>query len=252
MKKITVVISLFFLVSFVWGEQIPEKNTTSGNPKKIINEKKYFVANQYGLRLEWDGLDGKLELLQDKAFKNWKNPGSRKEGNFQMSENYAKNFKPALLQLRNTEGRIVETKDLKSVWFNPIWITLGNEDLYGTGRTSYFVQQDNEIGSGSGQGTYCRYFDVVKGKIVWLKAKDNKTGKVHPIDLNSNMLYIWKSVPSPKGKGKILLQRWPDYPKHTTHYERYEFNGHEWIKYERVEKGSKDSEDTFPDISAFN
>ncbi len=256
MKKIMIFISLYTFSFFPWGEQSFAHVDSQLSRQKTINIKDYFIANQYPLNPAIEGIEGKIELLQDKAFKNWKNPGSRKEGNFQMGENYAKNFEPALLRLRNKEGRIVETINLKSVWYDPIWINLGKEDLYGTGRTSYFVQQDNEIGSGIAQGTYCRYFDVVKGHIVWLKSKDRKTGRIHSIDLNLNMLCVWKSVPSPNGKGKVILQRFAEYSRKNrhgiTHYERYEFNGHEWIKYEKIVHEAVDSETELSGIEAFH
>lgn len=256
MRKIMIGISLYIFSIFPCGEKLFAHVNTRFSRQKTINIKDYFVANQYLLKPAIEGLEGKIELLQDKAFKKWKNPGRRDEGIPPEGADYADKFKSALLRLVSKEGQVLDTINLLSIWEDEaVWVTLGREDVYGTGRLSYFVVLDHNIGSGVGGGEFRRYFDVVNGNIVWFKAKEKITGKFSTFGLGNAMMTLWKSVPSPKGKGKIFLQRWVEYPGRgngITHYERYEFNGHEWIKYEKIRHEAVDSETELPGIEAFH
>ncbi len=228
------------------------KPTTTPAP---INDNDYFVARKIPLDLATEGLDGYLELLQDKTFKTWKDPSRRQEAidaGWDQLENPPDNYKIALLRLVSKDGKTLETIRLDKYFANEaIWIGLQVDDLYGTDRTSYLVEQDYEIGNGTGQGAYTRYFEVVNGYLVCLSSKDNSSSKKEMIDLRDNMEDIWKALPNPKGKGKVLCQRRADPYAETTAYIRYEFDGKNWIRYERIDKGSQDSEWEFPKVQKF-
>ena len=219
-----------------------------------FKESDYFVSKQYTLEAAGSEPKETLELLQDRRLKTWKNPSRREEGRKKDEEqDYDNDFKTAFLRLRGENGLVLETISLATIWPDEaIWVSLNQENLYGTQQITYVVEQDYLVGHGTGQGFYNRYFEIHDKHIAWLTAKDSKTGKVIPIDLGDNLDEFWKLFPNPHGKGKVILQRWGDEYKNATHYERYEFDGQNWIKYERIDRGvALDTEEDFPDPKVF-
>jgi hypothetical protein len=196
-----------------------------------------------------------LLLFQDKTFKAWKNPSKRQEaidnGWDQFDDPANKKYKIAFLMLISNKGKELETVRLDTIFGDEaIWIMLGKDDLYGSGRKSFFVEKDNEVGMGTGQGDETCYFDVIKDHIVWLTSTDDAGGK-ELITLYSNMEVTWKAFPNPHGNGKVLCERFAHPYENTTDYVRYEFNNNNWVRYKRVEKGAQDFETPFPSIKKF-
>ena len=154
--------------------------------------------------------------------------------------------KKAVLMFLDRKGNSVYNKQLDC-----ILAELEKIKFYPGGRYSYILTEDRSIGFGSYAGLVSTFFEVNKGRLRWLSAKKEKSGKLARISVMKSLKTDWKILPSQEGKGEDILQIAcrPDTRydgEFLLIYTRYHFNGKNWIKHERREDGFWESGNRFP------
>jgi hypothetical protein len=123
---------------------------------------------------------------------------------------------------------------------------------------SFKLTVDYYAGMGSYSGPMSVFFDVVAGKIRWIKARNTNTRKIAGVVVMNSLKTEWKLVQHGSNKDILEMRCRPVYrnqpadPSFELTYIRYRYNGTEWIQYSRSEEGFWESEEgTFPDASRF-
>lgn len=126
------------------------------------------------------------------------------------------------------------------------------------GRPDYFaLTVDYGEGWGSYNGPVTQFFEVVTGKIRWLRARDEKTGKIEDVDLMNSLKTEWQLSSFGNNQDILAFRCRPAFKNENANtfeitFDRYRFNGHEWILYSRSENGFWESEEgTFPRETLF-
>jgi hypothetical protein len=124
--------------------------------------------------------------------------------------------------------------------------------LYGDDRITYLVSVDYSVGMGSYNGPYTSLLEVALGKMKWLEAIDKVTGKAEPILVMDSLKTMWKVADAPSGTAKDILQAAcrPDFASlddvsFILILTRYSFDGKNWVKLERHEKGFAELDDLY-------
>lgn len=123
---------------------------------------------------------------------------------------------------------------------------------------SFKLTVDYSSGMGSYSGPMSMFFDVVAGKIRWVKVRKVNSRKKEGLVVMNSLKTEWKLVSHGSNKDILEMRCRPEYrnksndPKFALTYIRYRFNGKDWIKYSRSEDGFWESEEgTFPAESLF-
>lgn len=125
------------------------------------------------------------------------------------------------------------------------------------GKTSFLVAVDYSVGFGSYTGITTQILDVRHGQFRWAMSTNSHTHEVQPIRLAETLKSGWKLVPYRNATQDILLVYCrPSRVAAPGHefvigYVRYRFNGRYWIEYQRLKSGFWESDQPFPDPSAF-
>jgi hypothetical protein len=232
-KKYPLVIPCLILVmgSFNFGRSIEVSSVTPGHSP--FSEKDHFISKSIPVRMTPGKKNGKLELWQDKALQNRKQYAHQEPEDLSYNTTSDVVYKTAYLVLRSGDGTILDSAELY-----PWAVIEERTDLDGTGRSIYLVTTDMDNGNPYIMGPYTSLVVVRSGHLSNLRYKDAKTGKEEDISLSKCRRGYWKLVPSPGGKGKEIWNLWcenyaEDNPPQT-HYQKYDFDGHEWIMKEKV------------------
>jgi hypothetical protein len=228
----------------------------------------YIISKNFQLTKSVQGIDGVLQLLQDSRLARSlrdAQPGSA------FSALYLADGKPrplfkdnpplgtVLRVLSQDQGffQIVEshTYDLAPVaWLEEV-------RLSGSGRASYLLTQDLSTGMGSYNGPTTYFYEMVNGKLKPLEYFNGQTQQKAPLVLMRSLKTNWKLVVSRDGKSQDILQAAcrPDFGNgrkggnnFLVYYDRFHFDGKNWVGYKKVEKGFWEAEsDDLPPLSKF-
>jgi hypothetical protein len=227
-------------------------------PAIVAQQPRLLVAKTLTLTVAADGLDGKLELLEDARLTPdlkrglWgigdptiafgeDSPQTKALANPPLSK--------AVLRLRDAYGKVLSEKTLEREMAR-----IRFEMLHPDRRT-ILVTTDLSIGFGSYAGPSTELFQVSGGRIEPINARDAKTRETGPIELGSTLKTEWKLVPSDPGQVNqrdILLfacrpKEWSGgSDKFVRIYTRYHWNGAEWILFERRAPGFWEADEPFP------
>jgi hypothetical protein len=129
-------------------------------------------------------------------------------------------------------------------------------NLIGGRPDSFALTVDYSAGFGSYSGPATQFFDVVAGKIQWIHAKDEKTRKTQDIRVAKTLKTEWKLLPYGQNKDILEILCRPAFKNKNDNtfevtYERYRFNGRDWIHYSRSVDGFWENEGDFPNESLF-
>lgn len=230
-QPLVIVCLILLMGSFNLGRCIDVSSVFPG--ESPFSEKDRFISKSIPVRSTPEEKDGKLELWQDKALQ------SRKQYAHEEPEDLSYNttsdivYKTAYLVLRSGDGTILDSVELY-----PWAMVEERTDLDGTERPIFLVTTDMDNGNPYIMGPYTSLTVVRDGHLVNLQYENAKTHKKEEITLSKCRRGYWKLVPSPSGKGKEIWNLWcenysEDNPPRT-HYQKYDFDGHEWIMKEKV------------------
>jgi hypothetical protein len=269
MKKLYLLI-LFILVvlavSAYSGESKKPVTASTGSTETIAGY--YVVSKSYPLTKGIHGIDGVIQLLQDGRLpKSAYNKHNKQFGSAFNDPNmidmkllplFADNppLGSVLRILKKNEKffRISESRtyDLVPVaWLEELPLT-------GSGPKSFLLTLDESTGMGSYAGPTTYFYDIVDGKLKLIKYLDMTTGKKEDFVLMRSSKTGWKLVKSKDGKTTDILHIAcrPDTNNDDivflVYYDRFHFDGKQWVKYQRTEKGFWEMEnDDLPPLSKF-
>jgi hypothetical protein len=224
-----------------------------------------------------DGLDGKIELLEDARFHPamsetwWGQDGAmvcdewQKYGDAETRELCASieqsPLLPATIRLLDASGKVLDERrfDRELAKLEPAAL------LYGSKRRTFLVTVDYGIGFGSYAGPMTYLVEPRDKKLQWLKARD-KSGSVSEPQLVRTLKSEWRLARRADGLGQDILavQCRPDFEREESassepggdlpfliHFFRYHFDGKSWIESERTEPGFWEDEGEFPSADRF-
>lgn len=191
------------------------------------------MSQSFTLHSTPDGIDGKLELWQDKALKKRKQYAHEEPEDLSYNTTSEEVFKNANLLIKSRGGTVVDSVELYP------WATVEKRnDLDGTGNSIFLVTTDYDNGNPYLIGPYTSLIALHNSGCVTLQYKDARTGKKDEISLSHCRRGYWKLVPSPTGKGKEIWSLWcENYSEANppqTHYKKYDFDGQEWVMQEKI------------------
>jgi hypothetical protein len=219
----------------------------------------YKISKSYPLTKTVHGIDGVLQLLQDSRLtKDDYNKQYGRTGPDEMVTH--KSALGAVLRIiskRKDVFRIVEshTYEVSVAWLEEV--RLSDSDT-----PTYLFTLDKSTGMGSFTGPITYFYKVADGKIKPVEYLNNNTKKKEKMILMRSLKTAWKLTTSKDGKSKEILDvscrpdgvvKSKDDDIFLIYYDRFHFNGKEWVKFERVEKGywESEGEDDMPLLSKF-
>ena len=116
---------------------------------------------------------------------------------------------------------------------------------------TYLFTLDESTGMGSYAGPMTYFYKIVDGRLKPVEYLNDETKKKDKIILMRSLKTAWKLVTAKDGKSKDILHiacRPDGMPKNQDddifliYYDRFHFNGKEWVKYRKVEKGFWEAE----------
>jgi uncharacterized protein YaaW (UPF0174 family) len=198
-----------------------------------------------------NGIDGALQLLEDARItpelrtRCWQTGSDVIE-----SEKFpARN---AILRTVDRDGTVVDERQLE----RPL-AKVAKDQLYGTAKSTYLITVDYTFSMGTYSGPITFFVEVSSGRLRWLDAVEPATGKRDQISLMMSPKSVWKFTDSSEGDGKDILKAScnPDqngeFDSFTTSYIRFHFDGKNWIRLERKEKGFAEFDEVFPGKALF-
>ena len=133
--------------------------------------------------------------------------------------------------------------------------------MLGSEKPSYLVTRDLSVGMGSYNGPATFFYDIIGGKLKPIEYLDRETRKRKQITLMRSLKTNWKLVESKDGGSQDILHAAcrPDFESKSkdeveflVSYDRFHFDGKQWVRYRRVEKGYWEVDGTdFPPLSKF-
>ena len=217
------------------------ENTDAAGLKVQTPHCDYVEYQRLPLTKELHGIDGALVIMRDRSV---------------LTSEYYTTFDletpcNARLYLQGRDNRRIEAHKLER-----LVASLDTVKPINTKPDSFSLKVDHYAGWGSYSGPVTEFFDVVSGKIRWISARDEKTGKVAKIEVMNSLKTSWKLSPYKQNKDILELACRPTFLDDNPFeliYKRYRFNGVEWILYSRKEYGYQDfeSEEDFPRASLF-
>jgi hypothetical protein len=269
MKKLNILIlSILMLYSFTAHavETRGSKDLSIRSAEKSAGC--YKVSKSYPLSKSIHGIDGILQLLQDSRLT--KDLYNKQFGTaFNDRYMYDKKMRPlfkdnpplaAILRVLMQDKGFVSTRESHTFDNTPIaW--LEEVRLLGADKPSYLLTKDESIGMGSYNGPVTYFYEIVDGKLKPIEYINNETKKKDKIVLMRSLKTNWKLVKSKNGNSKDILHVAcrPNYEgksegeaEFLTNYDRFHFDGEEWVRYERADKDFWEvDEDDFPPLSKF-
>lgn len=201
----------------------------------------YVEYQRLPLTQKQHGIDGSLVVLRDQSIL------AAEQYSFDDNETSCNSH----LYLEERNKNRIETHELE----RPI-ARINSVNLIGGRPNSFSLTVDYSAGFGSYSGQGSKFFDVVAGKIQWVKAKNEKANKVEEIHVAQTLKTEWKLFPHRKNQDILEIRCRPAFKDKSDDtfevtYSRYRYNGHEWIHYSRTEEGFWENEGDFPKESLF-
>lgn len=217
----------------------------SDNNTQLFSKNDYFTSKSFPLDLKLEGLDGTIELLQDKKLEKLKKYDMPEDG-----QDYYEKYKSAMLVLKTKQGKIVDSVETSE--FSSLERTI---NLEGLNRATYFLNWHHDVGNPDQTGIGTSLYYVNNGKLLQVKAKNVSTGEVKNILLARYLRYDWKIVQNPNSEKKeiwaVYCNLYTGSKPHLRHY-RYYFSGNEWLVKDRDEyKLWNFVDNAFPDDTYF-
>jgi hypothetical protein len=271
--SVTLSVTIFFIltvfvISGFAGNDKSCKVLFPGKPEMIAGC--YKISQSYPLTKSIHGVDGILQLLQDSrltkdAYDRQNGTGfnnyvytTKENGDFSV---FAEN--PPLgtvLRVLTKEGQFLRIAESHTYDIVPVaW--LEEVILSGSDNPYYLLTLDESTGMGSYTGPTTYFYKVVNGRLKSIDYLDQNSGKRKQLVLMRSLKTDWKFVDSTDGKLKDILHiACRPNPEHASneevefliYYDRFHFNGKEWVKFQKIEKGFWESEDgNIPPLSQF-
>lgn len=236
--KICMLLPLLILTALV----LPPVKADAAGRKAQSPRCDYVEYQRLPLTREQHGIDGALVIMRDRSVQ---------------SADYHSSFDlettcNASLYLLGRDNRRIATHKL-----DRLVAGIDTVKLIGGKPDSFSLKVDYYAGWGSYSGPITRFFDVVAGKIRWIHARNEKTGKIEDISLMNSLKTEWQLFPFGQNQDILAFRCRPAFKDENDNtfevtFDRYRFNGREWILYSRSEKGFWESEEgTFPREALF-
>jgi hypothetical protein len=230
----------------------------------------YKIAAQLPLALAEDHIEGRIQILEDARLtpalleKLWGMGDIDFDEDPQLIAFKAEPLRNAEVRLTTRAGTTTGAIKLE----RPL-ARLKSTQLYATPDRTFLITVDYSAGFGSYNGPITLLLEVRNGRLEWLKATEQTTGKKYQITLMQSLKTVWKIVPSTRAEGKeiLLASCRPDWDSPTFKhinpsvkstdrdfwliYTRYFFNGTNWVEVERRRHGFADFEEGLPSRSKF-
>lgn len=248
------------------GEIKEPKVLLPGSAETIAGS--YKVSKSYPLTKAVHGVDGVLQLLQDSRLTKDaydKHFGTAFNDMYIYDEKLLPLFKdnpPLGIVLRilvQGKGFLLTSESHTYDQVPVAW--LEEVRLSGPSRPSYLFTQDLSIGMGSYAGPTTYFYNVIDGNLKPIEYLDKETGKREQIVLMRSLKTNWKLVKSKDGKTKDILHiacrpnfenKSNDEGEFVVYYDRFHFDGNEWVKYQKIEKDFWEAEgEDLPPLSKF-
>ena len=216
-----------------------EANAAGGNEPRPKCD--YVEYQRLPLTNKLNGVDGALVLMRDRSIL------TAEQYSFDDHETSCN----ARLYLEGSNNKRFETHELE----RPI-ARINAVSLIGGRPKSFSLMVDYSASSGSYSGPGTKFFNVVSGRIKWVRAKDEKNKKVEEILVAKTLKTEWKLNPHGNNQDILEIRCRPAFKGKNDDafeviYNRYRFNGHEWIHYSRTVEGFWENEGDFPEESLF-
>ncbi len=253
MKKLNLLILSVLIASTVStyaGEIKEPKAPATGSAETIAGS--YKVSKSYPLTKATHGIDGVLQLLQDSRLPKDaynKQFGTAFSDMNMINEKLLPLFKDnpplgAVLRILSKHEKFLRISESHTYDMVPVaW--LEEVMLSGSGRPSYLFTLDESIGMGSYAGPTTYFYNIIDRKLKPIEYFDKDTKKRRQIVLMRSLKTNWKLVKSKDGKRKDMLHiacrpdwdsKSKDDVEFRVYYDRFHFDGKEWVIYQRVEK----------------
>jgi hypothetical protein len=231
----------------------------------------YLLDQVIRLTDEQDGLDGRIELLEDErltdevmalvlaTFACWSERSSMKGDALAFCESADDTpLRPATVRLVSARGDVLDSRS-----FERDTAVLGVRSLYGARAPAFSVTVDFTAGMGSYNGPITWFFDLHERKLRWLQARDSEDGELHEMALMSSLKTRWELAPAEGGASLdvVSIACRPDFERKEPdgsvrfleHRTRYHFDGKAWTRYRRSRPGywENDSYYAFPKLREF-
>ena len=269
MKRPTAfILPILFVLSIMAhaGDAAEVKGSSQATPGRIAGS--YVIAKNYRLTKSVHGVDGVLQLLQDSRLpKDAYNKlfGTAFSEMHMIDEKLLPLFKDnpplgTVLRVLAQDKKFFWIKESHSYDLVPVaW--LEEVMLTGSGRPSYLFTQDLSVGMGSYAGPLTCFYEIIDGKLKPIEYFDQGEGKRKQITVMRSLKTNWKLVKSKDGGSKDILHvacrpnaenDSNDETEFVIYYDRFHFDGKQWVKLQRIEKGywEIDAEE-FPPLSKF-
>ena len=221
-------------------------------------QRDFEVAQTLRLTTAANGIDGALQVLTDSRITDElkKEMWGTGDWTFVLPEGDPRQAAFAGNPPRNAELRLVTSSNqvLQRVSLEQPLARVTEVQVL-NGKTYFLVAVDYSVGFGSYAGVTTLLLDIADGQFRWAEATDVATKQAEQIRLPKTLRSSWKLVPF-HGNHDILLVfcRPPKVQvgnEFVLGYVRYRFDGKQWMKYERLQKGFWESDEPFPPLSEF-
>jgi len=223
--------------------------------KIAAQESAYSVVQTLALHQKPNGTEGKLQLLMDKRLTESVREKLWEKGDwsfvFPPESSTYKEFssRPPVksrLVIRNDKGKVIAERGLETPMakLEP-WNPSSDSNQF------FLLTEDYSSGAGSYNGPGTSLLQISDAAFHDVKA-DTASGQEQPIRLVKSLKSDWQIV-SRDNAGEILSVscRPKSDGNFVIGYTRYSFDGNQWRKYKREVDGFWESDDPFPDRSAF-
>lgn len=211
----------------------------------------YIVVDEYNLSLKTNGVDGKLQILMDKAI----------PSNLHIDSplDYVK-YHFALLHVIDQSNNVLTSLNL-----NHLCASFNRADNIEATPTWFALTTEHVTEYPSYDSSWTTFFRIKNSKIEWLSVVDKLTSEISNIELIRSRKSDWRLKRSSKSDSIVILSvvcrvNFKDMrpinsciPRETI-YSRFYFNGDHLECVMKIEDGSWNNEDStsFPDFSKFN
>jgi hypothetical protein len=222
-------------------------------------QQNYVVAQTFALHPEPNGIQGTIQLLLDARLTVSVREEMWGHGNWQalfpQDSPLNKDFSilppgNAKLEIRTGGGKLLVSRALE--------MPLAKlEEWSPAGKTNwgYFLAQDYSIGAGSYNGPVTTLIQIKGGAFRDVTAFSAQTQRDEPIHLAKTLKQGWRITSGVNGTEILAVSCHPNFSAQNdsfvVDYTRYAFDGTRWHKYTRQENGLWESDNPFPQRSAF-
>lgn len=257
---------------FLLGFLIPSEFDAEEKIGKSTPTSQYKVYGKFQLYSQTHGLNGYLELLQDRRLLGTHRENLWGSGDsfwcYKPQSNAMKEFcastqkeplLPAVVRIIDASGKVIDSRTME----RPL-ASVSPYKLYDSERITYFTTVDYSTGAGSYNGPIEFMVEVDNGKLKWMRGvKDS--GEEKEITLMRSLKTAWRFIPRNDGRGQDIvkiacrpnfekpLSEEPTNEDFITIYTRfsYDYGRKIWLQFERKEFGYWEDEGQFPNRDRF-